>query len=168
MLFRSYGYGYSIKNQEVKVVKLREPRVTKKVDELIEIELSNGKKEKCTPDHKFMLRNGKYKKAEDLKPKDELMPHTEYIEEERRYIVSPKFSYKGNPSKRGKKDAVFHLAYKLNKKENKRKKKFKSKDIQINIHHKDFNRLNDLPKNLKIMKETKHRILHAKKNISIC
>lgn len=42
------------------------------VNEIYEIELDDGSVLKCTPDHKFMLKNGEYKKAKDLTENDEL------------------------------------------------------------------------------------------------
>lgn len=41
---------------------------------LVEVTLDNGKKVKCTPDHGWMLRDGTYREAKDLKPGDSLMP----------------------------------------------------------------------------------------------
>jgi|WetSurSiteA1Bulk_404760.scaffolds.fasta_scaffold00048_59 hypothetical protein len=41
---------------------------------LIEIELDNGKKVKCTPEHNWMTRDGSYKQAKDLIIGDSLMP----------------------------------------------------------------------------------------------
>jgi len=49
-------------------------RVTKEVNELIEITLDNNEKIKCSTDHKFMMRNGNYKEACKLKETDSLMP----------------------------------------------------------------------------------------------
>ena len=42
--------------------------------ELVEVTLDNNEKIKCTPDHKFMMRDGTYKEAKDLKSGDSLMP----------------------------------------------------------------------------------------------
>lgn len=44
------------------------------VNQLIEVELDNGKVVKCTPDHLFMLRDGTYCKAENLTEGQSLMP----------------------------------------------------------------------------------------------
>lgn len=41
--------------------------------ELVEIELEDGTKFRCTPDHKLMLSNGEFKHAEDLTNEDELI-----------------------------------------------------------------------------------------------
>ena len=42
--------------------------------ELMEVVVSGGEVIRCTPDHKFMLLDGSYKNAEDLKVFDSLMP----------------------------------------------------------------------------------------------
>lgn len=46
--------------------------------ELIEIELEDGSILKCTPDHRFMLRDGTYKEAQYLTEEDELMEKEMY------------------------------------------------------------------------------------------
>jgi DNA gyrase subunit B len=44
------------------------------VNKLLEIELDNGQKVKCTPDHLWMLKSGVYAKASELRVGDSLMP----------------------------------------------------------------------------------------------
>lgn len=46
---------------------------TATVTELFEIELEDGTVLKCTPEHKFLLKNGTYKMAKDLSEDDELV-----------------------------------------------------------------------------------------------
>jgi len=53
--------------------KASNPRVTKSVDELIEIVLDNGESIRSTPTHLYLLQNGSYKQARDLKITDVLM-----------------------------------------------------------------------------------------------
>lgn len=53
------------------------PRLTKYVTELCEVTLSNGKTERCTPDHRWLLRTGEYVEAQDLKATDSLMARIE-------------------------------------------------------------------------------------------
>lgn len=56
-------------------------------DDLVEVELDNGFKIRCTPDHPFMMREGDYKHAESLEEGDSLMPihhglnHSEFVKE---------------------------------------------------------------------------------------
>ena len=49
-------------------------RVTRHDAELVEVELDSGATIRCTPDHRFMLRDGSYKQAQDLTAEDSLMP----------------------------------------------------------------------------------------------
>ena len=50
------------------------PHKTKDVNQLAIVTLDNGKQVRCTPDHRWMLRNGTYKEAKDLKENESLMP----------------------------------------------------------------------------------------------
>lgn len=47
---------------------------TKEVNETLKITLDNGEFVECTPNHPFMLRNGTYIRADELKPEMSLMP----------------------------------------------------------------------------------------------
>ncbi|HVG37760.1 MAG TPA: DNA gyrase subunit A, partial [Pyrinomonadaceae bacterium] len=68
-------YVYSVdKNGRVVVGEGRHSRVTRQNAELIELTLDNGAKIRCTPDHRFMLRDGTYCEAQHLTPDDSLMP----------------------------------------------------------------------------------------------
>jgi DNA gyrase subunit A len=67
-------YVYSV-NSEGKIVvgEGRHSRITRKSAELVEVELDNGRKIRCTPDHRFLLRDGTYKEAQHLTSDDSLM-----------------------------------------------------------------------------------------------
>ena len=52
----------------------RHARVTRRNAALIELTLDNGARIRCTPDHRFMLRDGTYKEAQHLTEDDSLMP----------------------------------------------------------------------------------------------
>ncbi len=67
---------YSV-NAEGRVVvgEGRHSRITRRGAELVEVVLDNGERIRCTPDHRFLLRNGFYKEAQFLTPQDSLMPH---------------------------------------------------------------------------------------------
>jgi len=53
---------------------IRHPRRTKTNTEVLKVILDNGEEITCTPDHRFMLRDGSYRKAADLAPGQSLMP----------------------------------------------------------------------------------------------
>jgi len=58
----------------VVVGEARHSRITRKDSEVIELVLDNREVIRCTPDHRFMLRDGTYKQACDLTGEDSLMP----------------------------------------------------------------------------------------------
>lgn len=69
------NYCYTINEEgNIELEKILHPRVTKENAEVIRVVLDNGEEIECTPDHKFMLRDGKYKQAQDLTVEDSLMP----------------------------------------------------------------------------------------------
>lgn len=67
-----WTYG-CLSNGAVIPVKIKSVFLTKYVEELIVIQLSNGECIKCTPNHLFMLKDGTYKESEKLNTSDVLM-----------------------------------------------------------------------------------------------
>lgn len=95
--------------------------------EVIEIILDNNEVIKCTPDHKFMLRDGTYKEAKDLQENESLMPLYRQINK------------KGYEQTFNNKLQKFIPTHKLN---------HNPKNKNTVIHHKDFNKRNNDPTNL--------------------
>lgn len=74
------NYCYAIqKDGSIGINPIINPRVTKKNALVIKVILDNNKEIVCTPDHLFMLRDGKYKMAKDLTSNDSLMPFRKQI-----------------------------------------------------------------------------------------
>jgi DNA gyrase subunit A len=68
-------YVYSVDDKgQIVVGEGKNARITRRSAELIELTIDNSEKVRCTPDHRFMLRDGTYKEAQDLTPDDSLMP----------------------------------------------------------------------------------------------
>jgi len=67
-------YVYSIDKDMKNVCGLGHPMRTRENAELLEVVISGGEKVLCTPDHRFMLLNGEYREARNLKIFDSLMP----------------------------------------------------------------------------------------------
>lgn len=66
---------YTIRNNgTVGIERIINPRITKAKADVIKVTLDNGETIICTPDHRFMLRDGSYKPAALLTPDDSLMP----------------------------------------------------------------------------------------------
>jgi len=122
---------------------------TVKNAQLIRVHIDNGKFVDCTPDHKFLLRNGLYIEARYLQPGMGLMPL--YTKFHKRGMTEYRAVY--NPSK-GNYPYVHAWVV-----ENVFKRKRKPGYV---IHHKDFDKLNNDPSNLKVMKSTDHKKLHGK------
>jgi DNA gyrase subunit B len=69
------NYCYTIgRDGKIEIREIKNPRKTKQEAEVIKVVLDNNEEIICTPDHRFMLRDGGYKKAKDLSPDDSLMP----------------------------------------------------------------------------------------------
>jgi len=71
---RHWGFAFNTEEKKVVITEILKPRMTKENKELIEITLDNDEKIKCTLNHKFMVRNGTYIEAQNLKEGDSLMP----------------------------------------------------------------------------------------------
>ncbi len=130
---------------------------TKVTKEFIKVLLDNGEEILTTPEHLYMLRDGSYESAENLKEGQSLMPM--YFNSTNGYET-----VKLNSEVRG-----WHSIYKLVA------DYFKSHEIEeaksrvnlddnmpydVAIHHKDFNKKNNNPDNLQIMTAKEHWTYH--------
>jgi DNA gyrase subunit A len=61
-------------HRNVRIKPLRAPRLVRRDDAVVKVTLVSGAEIVCTPDHRFMLRDGTYREAGKLKAKDQLMP----------------------------------------------------------------------------------------------
>ncbi|HEX5505334.1 MAG TPA: ATP-binding protein, partial [Thermomicrobiales bacterium] len=66
---------YTIRRDgQVGIGRVVDARRTKRDAAVVRVTLDSGETITCTPDHRFMLRDGSYKPAADLTPADSLMP----------------------------------------------------------------------------------------------
>src|SRR5256712_7231547 len=61
-------------HRNVRIKPLRAPRLVRRNDPVVKLTLESGAEILCTSDHRFMLRDGTYPEAQQLKAKDQLMP----------------------------------------------------------------------------------------------
>lgn len=116
--------------------------------QVVEVHLDNGEIITCTPDHKFITRNGEKVQAQHLLSGTSLMP----IYTEKRVLFGDK-----------------KYEYVLDNETNKWSTTHKMVAKYFNpeqehgtvIHHADFNRFNNNPENLKIMNKIDHLELHS-------
>jgi DNA gyrase/topoisomerase IV subunit A len=71
---RHWAFSFNPTTKQIGVEEVKNPRLTRKAADLVEVTLDNGEKIRCTPDHRFMQRDGTYKEAKDLKAGASLMP----------------------------------------------------------------------------------------------
>ena len=71
---KNYTFTFNHITQKIEIAEIKKPRLTRKKAKIVKVILDNGEEIRCTLDHPFMLRDGTYKNAKDLKPQDSLMP----------------------------------------------------------------------------------------------
>ena len=155
-LCKQYGkndifYVYSVdKNGRIVVGEASNPRLTKKKTKIIELTLDNGEKIRCTPDHKFLLRSLKYKKAKDLKKTDALMPG---------YLKFSQRDLKDYFVIKQVKDDEYEYVHDIVDKYNLEKGVYSLEEGSVR-HHQDFNKHNNNPDNIQRISWDDHTKLH--------
>ncbi len=149
------NFCYTIKeNGNVGIEKIMYPRVTKKDAEVIEITLDNDQNITCTPDHKFMLRDGTYKEAQHLTIHDSLMPLHKRISKMGGRITIEGYEMVWDQ----KKNWIFThlLADEYNLANN-----VYPKSQGEARHHIDFNKRNNSPANIIRLSKEEHLLVHT-------
>ena len=121
--------------------------ITGKNAKLVEIELDSGEKLRCTPEHKWMLRNGEYCEAKDLAAGDSLMPLQRiYTPNRKKTSLYEKVRHPGSMQYE-----FTHRAMIIEGSPNKGKC----------VHHRNFDKADNRPENLEPMGWGKHSLLHS-------
>ncbi len=130
-------------------------RMTKANAEVIQVTLDNGETIICTPDHRFMLRDGSYKPAAALTPDDSLMPlYRKMSDKSEPGITIDGYELVWNP--RSDSWLFTHL---LADWHNRWQGVYQLTDGE-HCHHIDFNKLNNNPSNICRLPAEKHLALH--------
>lgn len=119
--------------------------LSKFVTELVDIVLDSGAVERCTPEHRWMLRDGSYKAAKDLRPGvDRLMPIV------RTWPVNG--GYERVTDRNGYRELTHHMVV----------KGLGSVILDTDcVHHIDTNRTNNAPENLEVKDFVAHSREHT-------
>jgi len=150
------NYCYTIGQEgTIEIREIKNPRITKQAVEVVKVVLDNNEEIICTPDHKFMLRNGSYKIAQDLTPQDSLMPlYRQYSKIGGRITIE---GYEMVFDVKANKWVFTHtLSDRYNLEEGS-----DSKEKGNTVHHRDFNKLNNNPDNLVRMGKREHFLYHT-------
>ncbi len=149
------NYCYTIKSDRtIGIEKVESPRITKKDAEVIKIIFDTGDEVLCTPNHQFMLRDGNYKEAKDLKKEDSLMPFHKRISKIGGRITIDGYELIYDQKKGWIFTHMLADEYNLNN-------KVYNREQGDARHHIDFNKLNNNPVNIIRMPKEEHLILHT-------
>jgi DNA gyrase subunit A len=149
------NYTYTVnKLGLVSIAEIKSPRLTKKNAEIISVILDNGEKIRCTPSHKFMLKDGAYKEARELKAGNSLMPLYERLSERADRINRDGYVLIYQPME-DQWIPAHHLADNYNL-----SRGMYAKGAGKVRHHADFNKLNNNPNNIRRMQWGEHWKIH--------
>ncbi len=151
------NYCYTIQNDgTVGIAPIKHPRITKKNVEVIKLILDNGEDVVCTPDHKFMLADGTYKQAKDVKLTDSLKPLYRQLSK-----IGKRITIKGYEMIYDSVRGYWIFTHLLSDQYNLTNKTY-NKECESHIHHRDYNKLNNNPDNLVRLTPEQHLDIHRK------
>jgi len=150
------NYCYTVKqNGHIGVERILNPRITRKNANVIRVTLDNDEEIICTPGHKFLLRDGSYKKAIDLNKRDSIFPLNRKISKIGGGITISGYEMIFNPI-----EHYWRFTHVLADNYNLENKYYSEKD-GAQRHHKDFNKLNNNPDNIIRMDKVGHILYHT-------
>lgn len=144
---KNYVYSINPNNNKIEPGLITNVQKTKVVNKLCKITLDNDEVITCTPEHKFMLRNGEYIEAKDLLPDDSLMPL---------YTKISSNGLKGYRLYYEPFEDSWHYEHRAFAQE--------VLDTKFLVHHKNCNKLNNNPDNLIWMSKEQHVLVHSNNN----
>lgn len=147
---RPYVYACEPETRKAHVIQADKVFVSDTNREMIRVWMDNDDYIDVTLDHRYMLSNGKYKEAQDLKIGDSLMAFSKKIIRHgtiNRYVFSIGCT-------KGKSEYEHRIVA----------RDILSEEVNENwiAHHKDGNSLNNLPNNLKMLSKSDHGSIHVK------
>lgn len=140
----NYVYTFNEEKQIIEPKKIKKVFQTKITSDLLRVTLDNGEIIECTPEHRFMLRDGSYKQIQDIKVGDALMPL---------YIKYPEGRMKDYRMYYEPMEQQWHFEHR------------KFCDNVVNkkghvVHHCNYDKKNNRPDNLKCITKTEHMRIH--------
>ncbi|OGZ74097.1 MAG: hypothetical protein A2908_03365 [Candidatus Staskawiczbacteria bacterium RIFCSPLOWO2_01_FULL_38_12b] len=139
---------------KIKIAKILNPRKTIENTKIMKVVLDNGEEIKCTLSHKFMLKDGSYKEAQDLQEGESLMPLYFKLSEKESDVNLGGYSMIFQPNLN-----VWNFSHVLADELNLENNIYQKSKGRIR-HHIDFNKLNNSPENIVRLGWKEHWQLH--------
>ncbi len=124
--------------------------------ELVKVTIDNEKSVRCTPDHRWMMKDGSYKEAKDLKPGDSLSPLYRRVDDHGYEMIMQQYDKGSKWDPTHKSVASYIYGEDLIRKHD---PPLDSSGVNV-VHHHDFNKKNNTPDNLVPMGRTDHYNYH--------
>ena len=139
----NYVYSFNESTQRIEVKPIINAWCTKKNAKIMKVVLDNGEEIRCTLNHRFMMRDGTYKEAKDLKPMDSMMPL--YTKLNDKGLIGYRLFYEPMENE-------WHFEH----------RRFASQidDAKYLVHHKNCNKLDNSPTNLIWCSKERHYQIH--------
>lgn len=130
--------------------------LTRKNSELYRVTLDDGTYIDTTPDHEYMLRNGSFKRADELTPGQSLMPFYTMKSNKKQHNIDG-YEKVYNPS-----TGKYKFTHRMVAHECVRDLEYeKTINERFDTHHVDFNKLNNHPANLQRLTNSEHFKIHT-------
>jgi tRNA-splicing ligase RtcB (3'-phosphate/5'-hydroxy nucleic acid ligase) len=123
-------------------------KLTRENTSLVKVILDNGKEIICTPDHQFMLRDGTYQAAIDLKHQTSLMPFYSKLDREGYTLIAQPYSGR------------WHKAHWIIARSGILGDIPRFERQRTIIHHRNFSQSDNRPDNLEFMGDRDHSAYH--------
>jgi DNA gyrase subunit B len=150
------NFCYTIRNDgKIGIEKIINPRITKEDTNVVNVTLDNGEVIVCTPDHKFLQRDGQYKQATDLVPGVSLMPlYRKDSSKKEKGITIDGYEMVWDP-----RSDSWLFTHVLADWYNRWTNVYPEAEGE-HCHHMDFNKRNNNPSNIKRLSKDDHLALH--------
>lgn len=145
----NYVYTFNEEKQIIEPKRIKKVFQTKITSDLLRVTLDNGKTIECTPEHRFMLRDGSYEQIQNIKVGEALMPlYTKY----------PDGRMKGYRMYYEPIEQQWHFEH----------RRFCDNIVNKRgyvVHHCNYNKKDNRPINLKCITKSRHAKIHNNRTL---